>query len=216
MWPCGVHARSKCARWQQDKRAKSSPFGGTTPEGKEQRWRRLDILEQLWRKANKLEGRRTELQEGEDFAPTPPDTPVPKEARPALPTSSLRSDTLPTPTDAFDVVPAPSKASSFSDVELSLLKERRITEITPGNWMYTQEQADGRIIARMRFISRNVNREWLCARGLLYVLSSINCSVRKSAAITFPMPESEGKRILLPSLFLLISSVIRPMFLRVL
>ena len=31
-----------------------------------------------------IAGRGTELKEGEDFAPTPPDTPVPKEARPAL------------------------------------------------------------------------------------------------------------------------------------
>jgi hypothetical protein len=78
------------------------------------------------KEGEQIAGRRTELQEGEDFAPTPPDTPAPREGsltRPALAPSS----SLPTPTEAFDVVPAPSKASSFSDVELSLLKERRIT-----------------------------------------------------------------------------------------
>ncbi len=48
------------------------------------------------------------------------------------------------------------------------------------------------------------------ARGLLYILSSIICSLRRSRAITFPMTESEGKRILLPSRFLPVSSMIRP------
>jgi len=45
-----------------------------------------------------------------------------------------------------EVVPTPSTSSDFSDAEVSLLKERSITEITPGQWMHTQEQADGRII----------------------------------------------------------------------
>ncbi len=97
---------------------------------------------------NNLEGRGTESKEGEDFAPTPPDTPGLREgglARPTLPVPSPSSSFKPAPTEGFDVVPAPSKAS-FSDAELSLLKERGITEIMPGNWMHTQEQAYGRII----------------------------------------------------------------------
>ena len=94
-----------------------------------------------------IEGRSTELKEGEDYAPIPPDITPPKEGRPALPEPSLRSATLPTPTEGFEVVPTPSTAS-FSDAELSLLKDRAVTEIMPGQWMHTQEQADGRIIAR--------------------------------------------------------------------
>ena len=72
------------------------------------------------------------MKEGEDFAPTPPDTPVPKEARPALPESSLRSDALRSDAGLSEVVPTPSTSSAFSDAELSLLKERAITEVTPG------------------------------------------------------------------------------------
>jgi len=90
-----------------------------------------------------IEGKSTELKEGEDFAPTPPDTPVPKEARPALPESSPSSPSQPVPSPSSQGVPSPS---SFSDAELSLLKDRAVTEIMPGQWMHTQEQANGRIV----------------------------------------------------------------------
>ena len=69
-----------------------------------------------------------------------------------------------------------SSPSSFSDVEISLLKERRITEVTPGHWMHTQEQADGRIIARMRFISRNVICVGMLVRASAWY-SKFACSV---------------------------------------
>jgi len=93
-----------------------------------------------------IEGRRTETKEGEGYEPTPPDTPAPREGRPALPASSLRSDTIRSDAPLSGVVPPPSTSSSFSEAELSLLKDRAITEITPGQWMHTQEQADGRIV----------------------------------------------------------------------
>ena len=106
-----------------------------------------------------IEGTRTELEEGEGYEPTPPDTPAPKEGRPALPDSSLSSSFLPASTEGFDVVPT---SSSFSDAELSLLQDRAITEITPGQWMHTQEQADGRIVL-------------MCTRdnGTIYVNSKV-------------------------------------------
>jgi len=91
-----------------------------------------------------IEGRRTESKEGEDFAPTPPDTPVPKEARPALPESPLRSDALRSDPGLSEVVQPSPTSSPFSDAELSMLQERGITQVTPGRWMHTQEQADGR------------------------------------------------------------------------
>ena len=59
---------------------------------------------------------------------------------------SLRSDTLRSDAGLSDVVPTPSTSSAFSDAELSLLKDRAVTEIMPGQWMHTQKQADGRIV----------------------------------------------------------------------
>jgi len=110
--------------------------GGTTLQEGEQGGTTLQEGEQI-------EGRSTELQEGEGFAPTPPDTPAPREGRPALPESSPSSSSLPVPAPASQGVPS---SSSFSDAELSLLAERGITEITPGRWMHTAEQASGRIM----------------------------------------------------------------------
>ena len=116
--------------------AKTVGQGGTTLQEGEQGGTTLQEGEQI-------AGRGTELQEGEDFAPTPPDTPVPKEARPALPESSPSSPSQPVPSPSSQGVPS---SSSFSEAELSLLNERGITEITPGQWMRTVEQADGRIV----------------------------------------------------------------------
>ena len=97
------------------------------------------------------------MKEGEDYAPTPPDTPAPKEGRPALPDPSLRSDA-----GLSEVVRPPSTSSAFSDAEISLLKDRGIAEVTPGRWMHTAEQADGRIMlppvnARQELL--NIRRE---------------------------------------------------------
>jgi hypothetical protein len=41
--------------------------------------------------------------------------------------------------------PAPA-SSGFSDEELSLLEEQGITEITPGQWMRTEQQSEGRFM----------------------------------------------------------------------
>ncbi len=84
--------------------------GGTTPE-----------------EGGETGGRRTQTKGGEAYAPTSPDTPPPKEGRPALPASPLRSAP-----GLSEVVPPYPTSSGFSDTELSLLNERRITEITPG------------------------------------------------------------------------------------
>jgi len=121
--------------------------GGTTEEG-----------------GGQIGGRSTELEGGEDFAPTPPDTPVPKEGRPALPEPPvLSSPVLSSPVLSKDVQPSPT-SSKFSDAELSLLKDRAVTEIMPGQWMHTQEQADGRIIARGSFHETLI--VYGCARGV--------------------------------------------------
>ena len=65
-------------------------------------------------------GRRTERVGGEEYAPTPPDQPRPigdRSTRPAVPVPAS--------------APA-SAASEFSDLELSMLKDQAVTEITTG------------------------------------------------------------------------------------
>lgn len=87
-------------------KAKTVGQGGTTGEGGEQ-----------------IAGRSTELEEGEDFAPTPPDIPASREGRPALHESPVLSyPLLSSPGGSEDVLPSPT-SSKFSDAELSLLKE---------------------------------------------------------------------------------------------
>ena len=46
------------------------------------------------KEGEQIEGRRTETEEGEGYEPTPPDTPAPKEGRPALPAPPLRCATV--------------------------------------------------------------------------------------------------------------------------
>ena len=82
------------------------------------------------------DGRETQGEEG--YVPTPPRSPPPKEGRPTIPSSAQLSD------PALSV--AQPASATFSDAELSLLQERGITEITPGRWMQTVEQASGRIM----------------------------------------------------------------------
>jgi hypothetical protein len=73
-------------------------------------------------------GKRTQTQAEAGYAPTPPDKPRPKEARPTrLPVRE--------PAPASDALPASapaSAASEFSDFELSMLKDQAVTEITTG------------------------------------------------------------------------------------
>ena len=73
-------------------------------------------------------GRRTQTEGAKAYAPTPPDTPIPKEPRPTIPTVQV-------PATASDALPASapaSAASEFSDLELSMLKDQAVTEITTG------------------------------------------------------------------------------------
>jgi len=98
----------------------------------------------------------TQKVEGEEgYDPTPPETPTPREGRPAL--QAQRSDPM-----RSDPIHAEHVSAVFSDAELSLLKDRGITEVTPGRWMHTAEQADGRIMlppvdARQELL--NIRRE---------------------------------------------------------
>jgi hypothetical protein len=39
-----------------------------------------------------------------------------------------------------------STSSGLTEQQVALLNSRAITEITPGQWMHTREQADGRIV----------------------------------------------------------------------
>jgi len=90
------------------------------------------------------DGRDRQGEEG--YNPTPPRTPAPKEGslgRPPLASASDPSEAEPPSAALSHAQPA---SATFSDAELSLLKERGITEITPGQWMHTTEQADGRIV----------------------------------------------------------------------
>ncbi len=85
-------------------------------------------------------GKRTHTEAGEAYAPTPPDKPRPREDR-------LRRPPVPVPASASDALPAPASASSaFSDLEMTILREQGISEITPGQWMRTEQLADGRIM----------------------------------------------------------------------
>ena len=83
-------------------------------------------------------GKRTQTQAEARYAPTPPDKPRPKEARPTrLPVRepAPASDALPASAPASDALPASapaSAASEFSDLELSMLKAQAVTEITTG------------------------------------------------------------------------------------
>ena len=75
----------------------------------------------------------------EGYEETPPRQPAPREGRPAL--LAQRSDPI-----LSDPIQAEHVSAVFSDAELSLLQERGITEITPGRWMHTEEQASGWIM----------------------------------------------------------------------
>ena len=80
-----------------------------------------------------------ESEEGYDV--TPPRQPASREGIPGRPT-------LPVPAHPSDAEPPVLPHADFSEAELSLLNDRGVTEITPGRWMHTEEQASGRIIAR--------------------------------------------------------------------
>ena len=82
---------------------------------------------------------RTEVEGVEGYDVTPPQTPTPREGRPAL--QAQLSDPI-----QSDPIQAEHVSAVFSDAELSLLKDQGVTEITPGRWMRTMEQADDRIV----------------------------------------------------------------------
>jgi len=77
--------------------------------------------------------------EGVDgYDPTPPQTPAPKEGRPAL-LAQLSDPILSDPMQGSPALSTIEQASAgFSDAELSLLKDQGVTEITPGRWMRTR------------------------------------------------------------------------------
>ena len=78
-------------------KAKTVEQGGTTEEEGEQ-----------------IAGRRTESGEEEDFAPTPPDTPIPKEGRPALPESPVLSSPLLSSPRMSNLIPPPPNSPMLS------------------------------------------------------------------------------------------------------
>jgi len=99
----------------------------------------------LAEQAQVAEGGRDTLGE-EGYDPTPPRTPAPKEAGLGRPPLASASDPSAAEPPSAALSHAQPTSATFSDAELSLLTERAITEITPGQWMHTVKQADGRII----------------------------------------------------------------------
>ena len=75
----------------------------------------------------------------EGYEVTPPRQPASREGRQGRPP-------LPVPAHPTYAEPPELPRADFSQAELSLLKEQGITEITPGRWMHTVEQADGRVV----------------------------------------------------------------------
>ena len=76
-------------------------------------------------------------------ARTPPKTPIPREGGPGRP--PLRSSAERGPASLSDAEHG-SASLGVTEQELTLLKAHQITQITPGQWMHTTQQGDGRII----------------------------------------------------------------------
>ena len=114
------------------------------------------------KKGEQIEQTRTVEKDEDPYAPTPPKIPASKEERLTRPPLVPPSSPLPPPPEgSLDVPPSPT-SSPFTDAELSLLKDWGITEVTPGRWMRTAEQTDGRIMLT-------------CARdnGIIYLNSKV-------------------------------------------
>ena len=139
--------------------------GTTQAEPAEITLKQAEPAEVTLKQAEQAEDGRDKQGE-EAYDPTPPRTPASREGRPALPASAQ-------PSDAIRSDPALSHAqptsATFSYAERSLLRERGITEVTPGRWMHTMAQADGRrarIPAACRDLPASPMRSYPCCRSV--------------------------------------------------